>query len=208
MLNDSAVTVVGDGVGACAGWTYLYDPWAAVYYWLEDGYLSLSPPVAGPSPSPVPAPTVTPPGGGSSVIETCINGAFQGWTGDTLFELCNGQVWVQSAPGYLYHYAYRPDVTIVQAAGGWEMSVEGVNGTVRVSQTTVTRTCIDGTFEGWSGSTVFELCNGEVWQQSELGYNYAYRFRPSVLIYWSPSGGYRMQVDGESESIGVRRIFR
>ncbi|MDR0881742.1 MAG: hypothetical protein LBP55_04270, partial [Candidatus Adiutrix sp.] len=29
---------------------------------------------------------------------------------------------------------------------------------------------IDGTFEGWSGETVFKLTNGQIWQQSSYAY--------------------------------------
>lgn len=64
---------------------------------------------------------------------------------------------------------------------------------------------IDGTFEGWSGETVFKLTNGQIWQQSSYAYTYHYAYRPDVLVY-SGSGGCKLKVDGVSDSISVRRL--
>jgi hypothetical protein len=64
---------------------------------------------------------------------------------------------------------------------------------------------IDGTFEGWSGETVFKLTNGQIWQQSSYAYTYHYAYRPKVLIY-SGSDGCKMKVDGVSDSISVKRL--
>ena len=67
----------------------------------------------------------------------------------------------------------------------------------------VIETRIDGDFEGWEGETIFKLMNGQIWQQSE--YNYHYAFMPEVLIYRS-GGGYKMKVDGIGDSIRVTRL--
>lgn len=64
---------------------------------------------------------------------------------------------------------------------------------------------IDGTFEGWSGETVFKLTNEQIWQQSSYAYTYHYAYRPEVLIY-SDGGGCKMKVDGVSDSISVKRL--
>ena len=66
------------------------------------------------------------------VIESQIEGSFNGWDGDTLFKLTNGQIWQQSSYAYRYHYAYRPDVLIYRSGGGYKMKVEGVAGEVSV----------------------------------------------------------------------------
>ena len=149
-----------------------------------------------------------PPGGagGQAAIETCIEGDFEGWEGDTLFELCNGQLWIQSSYAYLYHYAYRPDVTIVSTDQGYRMFVEGVSDSILVSQVTdFIRTCIDGEFVGWEGDTVFVLCNGQVWQQASYDYTYHYAYRPDILIYRADSV-YRMKVEGVQDTIEVIRL--
>lgn len=64
---------------------------------------------------------------------------------------------------------------------------------------------IDGTFEGWSGETIFKLTNGQIWQQSSYAYTYSYAYRPDVLIY-SGGGGCKMKVNGVSDSIYVKRL--
>lgn len=77
----------------------------------------------------VPAPTVR-----SEVIETKIDGDFEGWEGETVVKLMNGQVWQQSEYYYHYHYAFMPDVLIYRSGGGYKMKVEGVDRAVGVRQ--------------------------------------------------------------------------
>jgi hypothetical protein len=64
---------------------------------------------------------------------------------------------------------------------------------------------IDGDFEGWSGSTIFKLENGQIWQQAEYDYDYEYDFDPDVTIYQTASGC-RMKVEGDDETILVKRL--
>jgi len=164
------------------------------------------PPPTPPSVLPPPLPSLPNPIPGEIVIQTCIDGTFTGWSGYTAFELCNGQVWMQSSYSYMYHYAYRPDVVIYNTGFGYRMQVEGVPDTVDVTPITdFIRTCIDGDFEGWEGDTVFELCNGQVWMQSSYSYTYHYAYRPDVVIY-NTGFGYRMQVEGVNKTIAVVRL--
>lgn len=69
-----------------------------------------------------------------TIIESYIDGTFEGWKGDTLFKLTNGQIWEQASYSYTYHYAYRPEVLIYSTAGGYKMRVEGVSKTIYVRQ--------------------------------------------------------------------------
>ena len=64
---------------------------------------------------------------------------------------------------------------------------------------------IDGTFNGWTGETIFKLLNGQIWQQSSYSYSYTYSYSPKVLIFPS-GGGHKMQVEGSSDTISVRRL--
>ena len=80
------------------------------------------------SASPVPSPA------GAAAIESQIEGDFEGWDGETIFKLANGQIWQQASYAYSYHYAYRPKVTIYPAAGGHEMVVEGMSNRIRVKR--------------------------------------------------------------------------
>jgi hypothetical protein len=139
-------------------------------------------------------------------VKSCIDGSFNGWDGDTVFPLCNGQVWVQAALGIELSLALSPQVLIYWDGTKHIMKVDGVSDTIAVTQVTnFEKTCISGEFDGWTGDTVFSLCNGEVWQQTEYKYTYHYAYNPNVLIY-STGYQYRMRVDGVSDTIAVTRI--
>jgi hypothetical protein len=63
----------------------------------------------------------------SRVIESQIDGDFNGWEGGTIYKLLNGQVWQQLDAHYHYHYAYSPKVLVYPTNGGLKMHVEGDN---------------------------------------------------------------------------------
>lgn len=71
----------------------------------------------------------------SGPIVSRIRGNFRGWSGNTVFELENGQVWRQAdggAPVFSVNLV-DPVVTIREGVlGGWLLSVEGYNRSVRV----------------------------------------------------------------------------
>src|SRR5206468_458641 len=69
-----------------------------------------------------------------SVIETQIDDEFEGWDGETIFKLSNGQAWQQAAYAYTYHYAYRPKVLIYLSGSTYRMKVEGVDSSVTVKR--------------------------------------------------------------------------
>lgn len=69
-----------------------------------------------------------------SVIESKVDGEFEGWGGETVVKLMNGQIWLQTEYYYEYHYAYMPDVLLYQSGGVWKMKVEGINKAVGVAQ--------------------------------------------------------------------------
>ena len=69
----------------------------------------------------------------------------------------------------------------------------------------VSESQISGDFEGWSGETVFELTNGQKWQQTRYAYRYAYKFMPRVQIL-SDGSRYFLSVNGMNETIEVRRV--
>jgi hypothetical protein len=70
----------------------------------------------------------------SPAIESTISGEIEGWDGDTIFKLDNGQIWQQAEYDYTYFYAYRPDVTIYQTSAGCRMKVEDETETVLVKR--------------------------------------------------------------------------
>ncbi len=84
--------------------------------------------------------------------------------------------------------------------GAWLRAESG-----RISCLPTVRSHIDGEFEGWDGDTIVELVNGQVWEQAEYVYAYAYRYMPEVAIY-AASGRCKMLVEGMDEAVAVRRI--
>jgi hypothetical protein len=64
------------------------------------------------------------------VIDTRIDGDFDGWVGDTVFRLQNGQIWQQISPSAKYLFVHAPRVVISQAP--FVMKVEGLQGTISV----------------------------------------------------------------------------
>jgi len=68
-------------------------------------------------------------------IESRYVGSFEGWSGDTIFELENGQVWQQSQSGRLVYRAQDPKIVIKRGMlGGYYLSVDDVNRRVRVKR--------------------------------------------------------------------------
>jgi hypothetical protein len=62
-------------------------------------------------------------------------GEFNGWTGQTVFRLENGQVWQQVRSGRMVWRADSPMITIRRGfMGGYRLSVEGVNKQVYVKR--------------------------------------------------------------------------
>ena len=178
------LVLVGDSLYDLLGWTCEH---AAAEYEtvLENKIDSFSPPHSAPartptprpSPTPTPAPTPVPTlipvvSDCSPAIVTRIDGAFEGWDGETIFRLRNGQIWKQAEFAYTYSYSYSPEVIIFPVVGGCEMQVDGLSETIRVRQLVpVVSNCsppiesrIDGYFEGWDGDTIFPLRNGQIWQ--------------------------------------------
>jgi|SRR6516162_774531 hypothetical protein len=68
----------------------------------------------------------------SPAIESTISGEINGWDGETVFKLDNGQILEQAEYSYTYFYAYRPDVTIYHTSSGCRMKVEDESETVLV----------------------------------------------------------------------------
>jgi hypothetical protein len=65
-------------------------------------------------------------------IESRIDGEFDGWEGNTVFRLENGQIWQQASPSARYHYARHPRVTI--SAAPHRLRVEGMAYEVAVKR--------------------------------------------------------------------------
>ena len=155
-------------------------------------------------PSTPSAPGVPPPTG--DVVESRIDGEFTGWTGETLFPLLNGQLWQQASYAYHYHYAYSPSVIIVRSGAQFEMHVDGVDPSVAVSLVDLlVDSFIVNDFNGWDGDTLFELQNGQIWQQVGPGIETHVAVRPRALIFRG-GGGAKLHVDGVDSTVLVEQL--
>lgn len=69
-----------------------------------------------------------------SVIESRIDGEFEGWEGETVFKLMNGQIWQQVTYSYTYRYDYMPEVLIYPSRGFCMLRVEGIDEAIAVQR--------------------------------------------------------------------------
>lgn len=101
---------------------------------------------------------------------------------------------IQTNYAYWYNYAYCPNVTIINN----RLTVAGMSVAVRQLYD-YTESKINGSFNGCSGDTVFNLVNGQIWQQKRYAYRYRYAYRPEVLIY-NDGSGYFLKVEGDGRN--------
>ncbi|WP_019364960.1 hypothetical protein JQR88_25215 (plasmid) [Pseudomonas luteola] len=71
---------------------------------------------------------------GDGVIESQIDGDFEGFEGETIIKLMNGQIWQQSEYLYHYHYSFMPKVLIYKQGGTYKIRVDGVDKSVGVTR--------------------------------------------------------------------------
>lgn len=64
----------------------------------------------------------------------------------------------------------------------------------------------DGTFRGWTGDTVFQLENGQVWKQSETDRLSVTLERPMITVRRGWFGAYYLKVEGANKQVKVKRI--
>ena len=86
-----------------------------------------------------------------------------------------------------------------------QRSANSETTSVRSSCSPAIESTISGEIEGREGETVFQLDNGQIWQQAEYDYTYFYAYRPEVTIYQT-SAGCRMNVEDETDTVLVKRI--
>jgi hypothetical protein len=60
-----------------------------------------------------------------TTVESQVDGEFNGWEGETIVKLLNGQIWQQTEYHYEYRYAYMPKVLVYPSGSGYKMKIEG-----------------------------------------------------------------------------------
>lgn len=137
------------------------------------------------------------------IRQSQIDGDFEGFDDEMIFTLEDGTHWYQSSYKYAYHYAYCPRAKIYEKGSTRIIVVDGFNDYAEVQETSAIKSRIINDFKGWTGDTVFELENGQIWKQDKYQYKYFYAHRPRVIIVKIGSK-HIMQVKGRS--IRVKKI--
>jgi hypothetical protein len=126
--------------------------------------------------------------------------------GETVFPLLNGQVWQQANFATHFHFSFSPAVLIARAGAQFEMHVDGVDPSVAVRLVELlVDSVIVSDFDGWDGNTLFELQNGQIWQQVGPGIETHVAVRPRALIFRAGAGP-EMHVDGVDSNVRVEQL--
>lgn len=96
--------------------------------------------------------------GASMVVKSQIDGTFEGWTGETVVKLMNGEAWQQAAYAYLYCYAYMPTVIISSQREQTVMYVAGIPGSVPVTELVIAcEGAVVSPFVGFQQGMIYEF---------------------------------------------------
>jgi len=128
---------------------------------------------------------------------------FMGNNGE-IFKLIDGSLW-EVKYEYEYLYEYYPSVVICPSQGKLIIGGKSLNVELVASGEAVIESTIISDFNGLEYGNIYELANGQIWQQTEYYIWYWYWFYPGVLI-WNDGGIYRMKVEGIDHPVMVKRI--
>jgi phosphatidylserine/phosphatidylglycerophosphate/cardiolipin synthase-like enzyme len=136
-------------------------------------------------------------------------GYFYGWSGDTIFELDNGQFWQQSVTQSktVSPALYRPTITITNVFGTRRMVVPGVSDPVAVRLLDVTESSVTNAFTGLSNGNLYQLADGTVWKQNQFE-TVASTADPVTAWRWMEDGRQKMRfVDRKNAEIGTCAVI-
>lgn len=68
------------------------------------------------------------------IYDSHIVDEFEGWNGDSIYQLDNGTLWKLTVYQYTYTYSYRPRAIIYSNQGSHFLEVEGMEKAVQVDQ--------------------------------------------------------------------------
>lgn len=128
---------------------------------------------------------------------------FMGNNGE-IFKLIDGSLW-EVKYEYEYLYEYYPSVVICPSQGKLIIGGKSLNVELVASGEAVIESTIISDFNGLEYGNIYELANGQIWQQTEYYIWYWYWFYPEVLI-WNDGGIYWMKVEGIDHPVMVKMI--
>ena len=122
---------------------------------------------------------------------------------DEIFRLTDGSIW-QVKYEYEYLYAYYPPVIICPTRGTLLVDDKSLDV---VALTESFESFIVSKFDGLEYGNLYQLANGQVWEQVESWIWIWVWVNPGVLI-WNDGGVYRMKVENIDHAVAVRRVSR
>jgi hypothetical protein len=101
----------------------------------------------------------------------------------------------------------NPAVRVYKDKKKYKLIIDGIDQPVpAIKIQDIVESNIDGAFRGWEGNTSFKLQNGDLWVQDEVKTLFSpTTFNPSVYIYTSSDGTYKMKVAGINETLQVKK---
>ena len=151
----------------------------------------------------------------SFAVESRINGGFNGFGFDTVFELQNGQFWQQTSFNISSNIALSPKTFVVSDGLAYYIFIEGVTGKTKVKpisdisnvalNTDVFITNVGNDFKGFESGATFDLINHGLWQQTSPTYRYHYEYRPEVVVFGTRNN-YKMIVPSMGEYVIVEPL--
>lgn len=120
--------------------------------------------------------------------DTHIAGMFYGFKPGALFKLGDGNFWLQTGHQVERHHAVDPQASVLDLDDGEFLTVAGIDVMVPVRRLEqVVESRIRGRFTGWTGKSIYQLTNGQTWQQAKFLTKYVVKYMPAVLIYHVPA---------------------
>jgi len=68
------------------------------------------------------------------VRDSKIDGEFNGWDGDNVYELIDGSKWKQRRYRYRYRYRYRPRAKVWKDGSRYWLEVDGIDEKIEVKR--------------------------------------------------------------------------
>jgi len=141
-----------------------------------------------------------------SVIRSVIVSRFTGLNRGNVYELANGQMWEQTEP-WIWHWIWnQPQAVILMENGVSRLKVEQIDHPVFVSQIhPEVESRITNDFTGFKYGALFELDNGQAWEQTDTKIEVDVDVSPKAVI-WLSGGSYKMKVGSIAGSVNVKKL--
>ena len=140
------------------------------------------------------------------VIDSFIVSDFDGFNYGNVYEFANGQFWEQTEPWIWIWIAVQPRAVIFTYGSLYKMKVEQIDHAILVRQIEpVVQSRVVSDFSGLDQGNLYELSNGQIWEQTEAKIRVRIRVSPRAVI-WKSEETYKMKIGDIAETVTVRRV--